>query len=73
VQCGGVSVAPGDLIVGDDDGVVAVPRAKLPGLLERCRCRLDREASYLRQIAAGVETMKMLSLSATIEHDYERT
>ena len=71
VQCGGVSVVPGDLIVGDADGVVAVPRAKLPGLLERCRGRIDREASYLRQIAAGGQTTEILGLSATVEREYE--
>ncbi len=26
IQCGGVAVRPGDLVVGDDDGVVVVPR-----------------------------------------------
>jgi 4-hydroxy-4-methyl-2-oxoglutarate aldolase len=71
VQCGGVSVVPGDLIVGDADGVVAVPRAKLPGLLERCRGRIDREAGFLRQIAAGGQTTEILGLSAAVEREYE--
>ena len=26
IQCGGVAVRPGDLIVGDDDGIVVVPK-----------------------------------------------
>ena len=26
IQCGGVAVRPGDLVVGDDDGVVVVPK-----------------------------------------------
>jgi len=33
VQCGGVTVRPGDLILADDDGVVAVPPARAEALL----------------------------------------
>jgi len=29
VQCGGVAVHPGDLVVADDDGVVVIPPARL--------------------------------------------
>ena len=45
IECGGVTVAPGDLIVGDDDGVVAVPANSVNDhLLERCNGRIAREA-----------------------------
>jgi 4-hydroxy-4-methyl-2-oxoglutarate aldolase len=41
VSCGGVTIFPGDLIVGDYDGVIAVPAAVVPEVLERA----DRKAS----------------------------
>lgn len=45
IQCGGVSIEPGDLVIGDDDGVVAVPGAAVTDdLLERCHARIAREA-----------------------------
>ncbi len=47
VICGGVLVRPGDLIVGDDDGVVVVPREILNEVLERARQREKRERETL--------------------------
>lgn len=35
IVCGGIAVEPGDLVVGDADGVVVVPRADAAKLLER--------------------------------------
>lgn len=35
IVCGGRPVEPGDLVVGDDDGVVVVPRAAVDELLRR--------------------------------------
>ncbi len=44
IKCGGAEVAQGDLIVGDEDGVIAIPLDAVDaGLLERCRARLARE------------------------------
>jgi 4-hydroxy-4-methyl-2-oxoglutarate aldolase len=46
IRCGGVDIDAGDLIVGDDDGVIAVPLAAVTDeLLQRCRARLAREAA----------------------------
>ncbi len=33
ISCGGVKVAPGDLVIADDDGVVIVPQEKAEHLL----------------------------------------
>ena len=34
IHCGGVAVRPGDLVAGDDDGVVVVPRVVAAEVLE---------------------------------------
>jgi regulator of RNase E activity RraA len=45
IHCGGVDIRPGDLMLGDDDGVIAIPLDIVTdALLARCRARLAREA-----------------------------
>lgn len=53
IACAGMIVNPGDLIVGDADGVVAVGANELPGVYSRCAELLDREANIIKSIAAG--------------------
>lgn len=43
IQCGGVLVSPGDLVAGDNDGVVVVPRKSAKETLEKARKRLNKE------------------------------
>ena len=45
VSCGGVVVRPGDVVVGDADGVAVVPRAHLEAVLAALRERAAAEAS----------------------------
>lgn len=42
VNCGGVAVNPGDLIVADEEGVVVVPKAEVESLLEKARVKKDK-------------------------------
>ncbi|MBW3669653.1 MAG: RraA family protein [Actinobacteria bacterium] len=53
VSVGGVVVNPGDLVVGDLNGVVVVPRENAPELLERLRARAAAEAEYIAAVARG--------------------
>lgn len=45
VSCAGMAVLPGDLIVGDADGVIAVPAADAVEVLQRSQAHLAKEAT----------------------------
>jgi regulator of RNase E activity RraA len=53
VACGGVVVHSGDLIVGDEDGVVVVPLADAPAVAERLKAVFEKEAHMAADLAAG--------------------
>ena len=62
VACGGCPVAPGDIIVGDDDGVAVVPRDIQANLLDLCKARLHSEQAVRDRIAAGMSTIDIFKL-----------
>jgi regulator of RNase E activity RraA len=52
VECGGVTVSPGDIIVADEDGVVVVPRQRAADVLKEAQAIDDRERGmypFIRQ------------------------
>lgn len=51
IQCGGVQVSPGDLVVGDADGVTIVPRNIIPTVLEKAEKKVAYEEVRHREIA----------------------
>lgn len=53
IQCAGVCVAPGDIILADDNGVLVLPPGMVPDVIERCLPRFQREAVTRRRILAG--------------------
>ena len=55
IYCAGVRVAPGDLVVADDDGVVVWPAARVPELLKLAQERLQRDQERAAQVASGGE------------------
>ena len=54
VSCGGVVVAPGDIVVGDRDGVVVVPRAHAAEVVSLVDALVARETKRIAEIKAGV-------------------
>ena len=53
VSVGGVVVNPGDIVVGDGNGVVVIPRESAPELLQRLRARAAKEAAYIDAVTRG--------------------
>ncbi|GAB3189873.1 4-carboxy-4-hydroxy-2-oxoadipate aldolase/oxaloacetate decarboxylase [Hydrogenophaga aquatica] len=59
VRFGDVTVAEGDLIVGDRDGVVAIERRRANQVVSAAELREAKEADVLRRIAAGERTLEV--------------
>ncbi|MCV6595301.1 MAG: RraA family protein [Silicimonas sp.] len=55
VQIGGQQVETGDMIVGDQDGVVVVPFARIDEVIERLKVIAEKEADLDAQVAAGLK------------------
>lgn len=53
IGCGGVSVSPGDLIIGDADGVTVVPFFRAKETLAAAQAVLEKEARTLASLANG--------------------
>jgi regulator of RNase E activity RraA len=54
VACGGTVVIPGDIIVGDSEGVAVVPRDEAESVLQLVHQLMAREQARIAEIAAGV-------------------
>jgi len=54
VICGGVAVGPGDILVGDLDGVVVVPYARIATTITRLEAVKAAEAALLPKVQAGL-------------------
>jgi len=53
IRCGGIAVEPGDIVYGDRDGVVVIPRAQHDAVLERARAQELAEQEILRELLAS--------------------
>ena len=60
ICAGGITVNPGDLVVGDADGVTVIEREKAPGMMDLAVKKVADEAARLEAIGRGDTASKWL-------------
>jgi RraA family protein len=53
VSCNGVVVNPGDIVIGDDDGVVVVPMRDAHSVLKKAKEKAEQERAIMDAIVSG--------------------
>jgi 4-hydroxy-4-methyl-2-oxoglutarate aldolase len=64
---GGVLIRPGDVVLGDADGVVAVAAGDLPAVLEKCRQRKGKEEKIRTELKKGKTTLELYGFDKILE------
>lgn len=67
ISCGGVTVLPGDIVVGDADGVVVVPRRKAAEVLRIGQAITAYEEVLQAKVAAGLSQVEIFQLTEQFE------
>jgi regulator of RNase E activity RraA len=67
IGCAGVLVCPGDIILGDDDGVVVIPLAMLADVVEAVLLHEDREEYIRLMLARGASLGGLYPMAAHTE------
>lgn len=64
VVMGEIVVHPGDWVVGDEDGVVVIPRHQLAEVVAQARLRVQKEADLMQQLRDGKRTLDLYNFPA---------
>ena len=70
IQCAGVAVAPGDVIVVDGNGVVVVPRTEAGDILDKARRLLETEHLLQEKIKAGATIGELVNVDAVFRSTF---
>ena len=60
IQCGGVVVSPGDMIIADENGITVVANAELESVLKLAKEQAEREEETRKAIKAGKTVDELL-------------
>ncbi|NDK31923.1 fumarylacetoacetate hydrolase family protein [Nesterenkonia haasae] len=64
VVCGGASIQPGDIIVGDDDGVVVIPPALAEEVADAALAQENEDAWIAEQVKQGGSVEELFPMNA---------
>lgn len=67
VVCAGTMVNPGDVMIGDADGVVCVPRERVAEAIGQGQARMERENGTRARLAAGELGLDIYHLRQKLE------
>jgi regulator of RNase E activity RraA len=65
ICCGGQVVKPGDIIVGDADGIVVIDPQDAPEILEKARAKYNQEQTKFKAIEEGTMDRSWVDKSLT--------
>ncbi|MSQ07690.1 MAG: ribonuclease activity regulator RraA [Dehalococcoidia bacterium] len=71
IACGGVLVMPGDIIIADDDGVVAVPISAAPELVKKAGEHVEWEVFSRMRLSQGGDLRTYYPLTDEAHVEYE--
>ena len=69
ISFGGVTVNPGDLVIGDDDGLVVIPLAEIDAVLAIAQKREEKEANIRAELAKGRTTWDISNFNALLQRN----
>ncbi len=62
-----VVVNPGDLVLGDDDGIVIIPQSKLDEVLKATRLRVEKEKDKAAALKQGISSVELHKLDQVLQ------
>ena len=71
VACGGTTVEPGDVLVGDGDGVVVIPPALVEDVVDAALAQEDEDGWIAEQVAAGQPLDGLFPMNAAWRARYD--
>ncbi|MGZ8804334.1 MAG: fumarylacetoacetate hydrolase family protein [Microbacterium sp.] len=71
IGCGGTTVQPGDIIVGDGDGVIVLPPAVAEEVADAALAQEDEDAWVAEQVAAGHPVDGLFPMNAEWKARYD--
>jgi regulator of RNase E activity RraA len=72
VQCGGVIVNPGDIILADDDGVLVLAPDRVAAIVEQVMPRVMQEPERNRMLREGMSLSERSGAKARLEETLRR-